>query len=128
MVTGFYAGILALVYVVLALRVINIRRAHKVVLGTLNATGQPVDALIQAVRIHGNFAEYVPFALVLILMCEIQDMARPCVHALGLVLLLGRLLHIVALSESSIGLRVAGMLLTFSVFVGAGLFLIFQAI
>ncbi len=64
-VTGFYAALLAIFYVVLAFAVVRQRMKLRVGLGD----GQQ-PSLIKAIRIHGNFAEYVPFALLLLLLLE----------------------------------------------------------
>lgn len=67
-ITSFYAAVLALFYVVLAGLVIRQRFKHRVGLGT----GKDVE-LLQAVRMHGNFAEYVPLLLILVALLELQQ-------------------------------------------------------
>ena len=65
MITGGYAALLALLYLALSGLVIRQRLRHGVPIGLGEAEG-----LLRASRAHGNFAEYVPFALVLILLLE----------------------------------------------------------
>ncbi|MDZ7790250.1 MAG: MAPEG family protein [Xanthomonadales bacterium] len=88
-ITMFYAGLLGLVFLALAFRVVSLRRRLKVGLGSGGH-----EELDRAVRTHANFSEYVPLALVLLALVE-AGTAAPVwtVHLLGLVLLLGRLLH-----------------------------------
>jgi len=66
-VSATTAIILAVLFVKLAFAVIKKRQVHKVVLGT----GQHPD-LEAAIRAHGNFAEYVPLSLLLIVFAEIN--------------------------------------------------------
>jgi len=85
-VTAFYASIAALFFVILSLRVIGQRRRAKVALGE----GRD-RTLRRRLRVHGNFAEYVPLALVLmasireqIEVTDVPAMAR----GMGLVLII----------------------------------------
>jgi uncharacterized membrane protein YecN with MAPEG domain len=108
-VTSLYAALLALWFLVLSLRVISVRRSARVSLGD---GGHPL--LARAIRGHANFAEYVPLALLLLLILELSRFSIYTIHALGVLLLLGRLMHGYALAfttESRIG-RSAGVLLT----------------
>ncbi|MBI0536177.1 hypothetical protein D9599_11385 [Roseomonas sp. KE2513] len=109
-VTLLYAGVLGLGFVALSLRVIRARGRARVSLGTGGDA-----ALERAVRAHGNFAEYVPLALVLMLAAEVSGGASWPLHLAGASLLAGRLLHALALrmDEVDFRLRAAGMALTF---------------
>ena len=111
MVTPLYAALLTLWYVVLSVRVIRMRTRTRTSLGD----GGNRD-MQGAIRGHGNFAEYVPLALVLMLMLELGHMSIYVLHALGVTLLIARLIHGYTLSYSySLQRRVAGMALTFVV-------------
>ncbi len=95
-VTALYAGICGLVLLALAARVIRLRWALKVGIGdggdrTLN----------RAIRVHGNAVEYVPIALVLLLVAELNHASPVLLHACGGALVAGRLLHAVGLSRSA---------------------------
>ena len=94
-VTALYAGLLGLVLMVLSWRVVKARRGAGVSLGTGDD-----PALQRAVRAHGNFVEYVPLGLVLLLLGEIAGAWPWLLHLLGSMLLLGRLLHAWGLSGS----------------------------
>lgn len=80
-VTGFYAGLLALLYAVLSLRVIRLRSKLARPFGDGDN-----DELLRAVRVHGHFAEYVPFALLLLLLMELANGPRWALHAYGTLL------------------------------------------
>lgn len=73
-----YAGLLALLFVVLSLRTLLMRRRLRIAVGD---GGNP--ALLRAMRVHANSAEYVPLTLLLIALVESAG-ARPLyVHGLG---------------------------------------------
>lgn len=115
-VTPLYAGLLALWFLVLSLRVIKHRSRIN-----LGDGGDP--QVLRVIRGHGNFAEYVPFILLMMAMLEIGG-TLPIwfLHALGITLVVARLLHGYALSFSEqfrFG-RFYGTLLTFIVLAVAG--------
>jgi hypothetical protein len=67
-----YAAVLAFIYIVLSARVIQARRSAKVAIGTRGDV-----RLERKMRVHANFAEYVPFALLLATFMEMEG--RPVV-------------------------------------------------
>ncbi len=89
---------------------IRARRQERVALGD---GGNP--QLRRARRVHANFAEYVPLALILIAFAELQGQPGVLVHTLGLALLVGRLIHAFGVSQENetFRYRTAGMSLTF---------------
>lgn len=91
-VTPIYAGILAIVLLVLSLRVIQLR-GHGASLGD---GGDP--KLLRRIRAQGNFAEYVPFILIMMGFLELGRTSIYLLHAIGITLVLARLLHGYALS------------------------------
>jgi hypothetical protein len=108
-VTALYAGLNALILLVLAIRVARQRGISKVGIGT---GGDP--ALERASRIHGNAVENIPIVLVLLGLAEAGGSSIVLLHGIGIALTLGRLLHAWGLARSpneSIG-RAAGMALT----------------
>lgn len=120
-ITPIYAALLALLFIFLSLRTIRLRRRHRIALGD----GDNPE-LRRAMRAHANFAEYVPFALLLVFFAE-RDGAHPAVvHALGLALLAGRLLHAWGVSQprEDFRFRVTGMVLSFGVTIFAALLLL----
>ena len=95
-ITPVYASLLAILYVVLSYRVAQRRMRFQVGLGT----GQNTE-LERAVRIHGNFAEYVPIALLLLAFLETVGGPAWAVHVAGAGLLVARGLHALGLTQSS---------------------------
>ena len=83
-----YAAALALLYVYLSFRVIQVRRSAKQAIGN----GGVAD-LERRARVHANFAEYVPFALVLLAMAELRGAWAPLLYGLCLLLVAGRCTH-----------------------------------
>jgi len=83
-----YAGLLALLFLYLSLRVVQARIRHKVSVGD---GGQP--DVVKAMRVQANCAEYAPIGILLLLMAELQGMPVWLVHVFGLMLLAGRGLH-----------------------------------
>ncbi len=120
-----YAAILAFIYIYLAIRVVGLRRTRRVAIGH----GGHSD-LERAMRVHANFAEYVPLAILLLTFVEIQGRPAWLVHVLALALLAGRSIHVYGVSQpkEDIRLRIAGMITTFAVLAAAGLSLLFGAI
>lgn len=112
MTTALYAALLGLMFVVLSIQVIKQRRRFQVGIGTKGEL-----TLERAIRVHGNFAEYVPFALLLMFLAEYSGLSPLYLHVLGLALLLGRLSHAYGVSQlkEQLQFRVFGMVLTFSV-------------
>lgn len=105
-----FASLHVLLYVVLSLRVVLHRRAQRVGVGT---GGDAV--LTRKVRVHANFAEYVPLALLMLALLELAGIRAALLWTFGIALLLGRVLHAVGLGGSagySFG-RFSGALLTF---------------
>jgi hypothetical protein len=120
-VVPFYAAIFALLYIGLSIRVIARRGATRVSLGS---GGDP--ALERAIRIHANFIEYVPLALILLMAMEMQHGSRYLLHILCLLLLVGRICHFLALSRENTAnpLRGVGVGLTVLVLAVAAIILI----
>ena len=108
-VTGFYAAPLAVLFLLLSVRVITYRRGNSINLGD---RGDQV--MLARTRAQGNFAEYAPFGLLLMLIAELQGAASLWLHISGALLLIGRVLHGVNFSFGirNMALRVGGMVLT----------------
>ena len=109
-VTSLYAGLFGLLFTVLSVRAIRLRSRYGLTLGTSHRLVE------RAVRAQGNFAEYVPFALLMIALCEINGLPDWALHVLGTILLAGRLVHAYGISQEPerITWRAAGMGLTFA--------------
>jgi len=110
-ITPFYAGLLALWFLVLSARVVQ-RRWGGITLGD---GGDP--RMLRLMRGHANFAEYVPLILLLMALLELGHTSKYILHAAGITLLVARLLHGYALSfrdKFQFG-RFYGAALTFTV-------------
>ena len=117
-ITALYAGLLAPLFVLLALRVILQRTKQRVAVGD----GQNLK-LLRLIRVHGNFAEYVPLALVLMALAESLGAWAWLLHVLGIALVAGRSLHAYGVSQVKEVLRYRqmGMALTFGVLISGAL-------
>lgn len=123
-VTPLYAGLLTLWFLVLSWRVIQRRRGGNF----LGDGGDP--AMLRVIRGQANFAEYVPLALLLMGLLEASRYSIYVLHALGVTLLVARLLHGFALSftaKFTFG-RYWGALLTFTVLGIAAVLCLYQGI
>ena len=87
-VTTLYASLLGILLIFLSAQVSRNRRRAKVSLGH----GGDVQ-LEKAARAQGNFVEYVPIALILFLLLELEVSQMWLLHVLGAMLFVGRLLH-----------------------------------
>ena len=94
MIAPLYIAIFSLVFTLLRFRVIRLRQTARVAIGDGGD-----KALRRAIRVHGNFAEYVPLALILIFAAESLGMSAVWIHGLCLALLIGRLLHAYGVSQ-----------------------------
>ena len=122
-ITGLYAALATLMILVLAVRVIAYRRAHKIGLGD----GDDKE-LRKRIRAHGNAIEYLPFGLVLLLLLELNQTAPLLLHIFGIVLIVARVAHAWGVSRHS-GVspgRVTGVLLTVGVLLVMALLLLWQ--
>ncbi len=111
-ITLSYASVLGLIFLFLSVNVVRLRASTKISLGF----GED-ETLEGAVRAHGNFAEYVPFILLLVGMLELQGADEILIRALGGGLIVARLSHAYGLITSSganFG-RAAGAMLTWAI-------------
>lgn len=124
-VTPLIACLLAALYIVLSARVINQRRVSKVSLGDGND-----KALLKRLRVHGNFAEYVPFALVLLLIAELQGAAAWMLYLCGAMLVAGRIGHAIGTGRTPQipALRTLGMGLTLGAIITTALTILRQVL
>jgi uncharacterized membrane protein YecN with MAPEG domain len=95
-ITGLYAAIAALLVLLLALRVTLGRRSIKVGIGDGGDSG-----LARLIRVHANAIEYLPLALLLLLILELNQTQPLLLHVFGCVLIAARLIHAFGLSMSS---------------------------
>jgi hypothetical protein len=96
MITALYASICGLLLVFMAVRVSYARGKQKVDLGDGGK-----EAMLRAIRIHGNAAEYIPISLLLLFFLEMQGSAHWFLHVCGIALLISRLLHMQGLMQAA---------------------------
>ena len=123
-ITSIYAGLLALELVALSGWVV----AGRVQMDVMQGDGGK-EALARRIRAQSNFAEYIPFALLLLALLEASGAAHVLIHVLGIVLLVARLLHPFGMlapknSPQQYVCRGGGIMATFLVMVVAAVALI----
>ena len=120
-----YAAVFAIFFVVLSIRTIRQRRKLKIGLGD---SGN--NDMQRAMRVHANFAEYVPLSLLMIYLVEQSGVYAWFLHALCLGLLVGRLAHAYGVSQQreNFRFRVTGMILTFATLITSATHLLWVAI
>jgi uncharacterized protein len=118
---GLYAAVLSFLFIFLSARVIVARRSARVAIGT---AGSPI--LERAVRVHANFAEYVPLTLLLLLMTEMAGFSAWIIHGSGILLVLARLVHArgVSQKDEDFRLRTLGIATTLTIMAALGLLLL----
>src|ERR1700674_2911934 len=119
-----YAALLTFIYIFLSSKVIRSRVVTRIGIGTGGNRG-----LERRMRIHANFAEYVPLALLLLVFMEMQGRPVWLLHLLCAVLVLARIGHAIALWEDKeiFQLRVASVLATFIVMAAAAVSVLARA-
>lgn len=124
-VTPLYAGLLAVLLVVLSVHTIRQRRHARAALGDRGA-----PHLQRAIRAHGNFTEYVPLALLLLVLVEWTQHPLWLLHVLGLTLLVGRAVHAWGITrpEENFRWRVTGMAMTFTVLLTSAVVLLIHSV
>lgn len=122
-ITGLYAALGALLILLLAARVIWLRNTRKVGIGSGGD-----EQLARAIRAHANAIEYLPIALLLLLILELDQTRPALLHLFGIVLIVARIIHALGLSAKSgysVG-RAIGIALTFLVILAMALLLLWR--
>lgn len=116
-ITALYGALNAVFNIALAYRVSYLRGKYSVSIGAGTGAGTN-EHLTVAIRQHANNAEYVPLALVMLLICELCGGSNVLLHVIGGGLLAGRVSHAIGLPQkqwnvwrfSGSGLTYAGIL------------------
>lgn len=113
---GVWSGLLILLMVGLAFRVVANRRRHRVLFGDGG-----VEQMTVATRAFGNAAEYVPLGIGALILLALTGCAPWVIHAVGGVFFVGRLIHGVGLSHGKGPgpSRMIGMILTLTALIAA---------
>lgn len=124
-ITMLYAGLLGLLLIALSFRVVGFRRSAGVGIGDGGN-----DAAARLIRVQANFVEYVPFALIIMLLLELNGENPLALHVFGALLFLARVGHAVGLSGNpsySRG-RFMGALVTFLLLIIGSIWLIVRSV
>lgn len=95
-ITALYAGLSGLLLLALAALVVARRRSAKIGIGVRDDR-----ELERRVRAHGNASEYVPLALVLLLVAELSGLGSVWLHVAGIALVGSRVAHAFGLTRSA---------------------------
>ena len=109
-ITPIYAFALTILLLALSANIIRFRRGNRIPLGDAG------DAdLIGRIRAQGNFVEYAPMGLVLMVLAELAGTTALWLHMVGICLLAGRLVHAwhMTYAPKKYVLRPVGIVLTF---------------
>ena len=87
-ITALYAGILALIVIALAVNV----TVHRVKLRVPLGDGGNAE-MRRMIRLHGNAAEYIPFAVLLMAIYELNSGWHTALHVIGIALIAGRVVQ-----------------------------------
>jgi uncharacterized membrane protein YecN with MAPEG domain len=117
MTSAIYASLSAFLIVWLSLNVIKVRRTKQVSVGDGDD-----EVLKTAMAAQSNAIEYIPIALLLLFTLEYNHASLQIVHALGLFLLVGRLIHARAILTENLKTRVLGMQITIYAILGMAIF------
>lgn len=120
-VVALYGSLNAILNVYLANQVSTNRRKEKVSVGL----GQNNKALELRVRIHANNAEFVPLALVMLLIAELAGGASMWLHVLGGTLLVARVFHMIGMPMKAPNFfRASGTALTWGMILATSVWLL----
>ena len=120
-ITLYFTAVLALFYIYLTLNVINLRKSERVAIGSGDS-----KVLARAIRVHANFAEYVPLTLVLLYFLETQHANPTIMWILSSLLIIARLVHAygVRAVQEQLKFRVFGMFTNISIIVVAAIYIL----
>ena len=123
-IVPIYAAIFAVMFVALSIRTIRARRRLKIGIGDGGS-----KEMLRAMRVHSNFAEYVPFALLMLTFVEMGGGAPWRIYLVGTILLIGRVSHAYGVSQEKedFRFRVVGVISTFIALLSSATFLLIRA-
>ncbi|MCH8060584.1 MAG: MAPEG family protein [Proteobacteria bacterium] len=99
-VTALYAGILTIFALVLSFRAGSFRGRS----GVSVLFGDPPNMeLVEKVRAHQNFLEYVPMIVILMAVIELNGGSATFLHAIGVLLIVVRIAHAIGLKHDNMG-------------------------
>lgn len=108
MVSALYIVLSTLMLIKLSIDVSRLRVQYQIAFGDGG-----FYELQTAIRVHGNAVEYVPIAMLLLVMMEMNGANGWMIHLCGIILLAGRLLHYYGLHRRDIYWRRSAMAATY---------------
>lgn len=96
LIAGFYVALAALLVLALAARVMWLRNTRRIGLGS----GTDI-ALERAIRVHANATEYLPLALLMLVLLAFEQTRPAYLHGFGIALIVARIFHALGLSAHS---------------------------
>jgi uncharacterized protein len=118
-ITAVFTGMLAVMLVGISIRVTRLRATKKISL----ADGGDKE-MQAAIRVQGNFIEYVPMALLLMGLLESAGAKHWIVYLFGTLLVVARVAHAFALYTGFFPMRVVGTSTTWALLAIGGLLVI----
>jgi uncharacterized membrane protein YecN with MAPEG domain len=121
-ITPIYVAVLGLIFVPITMRVGLYRINNKIDLGD---GGDQI--LLRIMRAQANFVETVPLVVIMLVLMELAGATSTWLHSLGGLLVVGRVLHYLALTKMGpfIG-RPIGMFATFGSYLAAAGWLLYN--
>lgn len=123
-VTPIYLAVLGLFFIPITLRVGMYRVGNKIDIGDGGD-----EAMLRLIRSQANFCETVPLAAVLLVAMELMGAGSSWLHALGAILVVGRIAHYTGLSGMGpFAGRPLGMIATFTVYLVSSGWILYTAL
>ena len=128
MITSFYTALSAIILIFLSIKIIQNRRSSKIVFGD-----EGDNFLQRKIRAHGNFIEYTPIFLIILILVEMDGLNKYFIHFFGIIFIAGRVSYAFGISIAEIKnrnfiFRQTGMFSTFFCLSSLALILLFQFI
>jgi uncharacterized membrane protein YecN with MAPEG domain len=120
-ITALYGALNALFNIFLANEVSRMRKKHGVSIGQ----GEHPEMLV-AIRVHSNNAEFVPLAIVLLLVAELCGGSKMLLHIAGGGLLAARVVHWIGMPRKAPNVfRFSGVVITWVAIAGMAGYLLY---
>lgn len=104
MVSALYAVLGTLLLIKFSFDVVRLRGLYHVSYGDGGFT-----ELQSAIRIHGNAVEYIPVAILMLLLMEMNGAEVWMIHICGIMIIIGRLMHYYGFQHRLVRWRRSGM-------------------
>jgi uncharacterized membrane protein YecN with MAPEG domain len=91
-VSSFYAALVGVLCVVLSVMVIRMRVSKRISIGDGDD-----KTMSRMTRVFGNFVEYAPLVVILLVLAELLGGAKMWLHVFGIAFIVGRIAHAIGL-------------------------------